>query len=556
MVLKKSILTVLFIVVYVLCYAQETYQLRLALSSIDTSERIACYNLQLANGGMEEWYLGNSNIFIFYDFSVACFLPDRSSLILDDVIYDLNDLDRNSNKVDDSGFPLPYQATLGTIRAGFSTNLQGVLMDSVGTWVSTVELCFSLLMDSITSPNTCFQADFINQEIEDLLPVRDIVQKFDPEVFVSDVQRDTAINVVPNATKTSCFILEEDSVELCGDGIDNDEDGLMDCEDTTGCSPNQPTIVLNGPGGCEDLPSSIEILGIGANAMFSIDDGATFQTDSVFVDVPIGEYEILIVKNDVMTCAQVSFTVLEEQECIETSITQCSDGIDNDNDGLVDCDDPDCQLMDVSVDSNNPENCPALNNGFIEVAFDQSVYELSIDSGLTFVSSNQVNNLTIGDYYIVLKNKNTLCLTSYIDNPIVLGAEVCPDEVGQCNDGIDNDQDGLIDCEDSDCIQDQLCADLPSVYIPNAINPMSTMNGTFGVSTSERIAVNIDKISIYDRWGGLIHERSNTTSDDFGHRWDGMTNNGLAMAGVYIYKVSISLGARKEEISGNLTVIY
>lgn len=556
MVLRKSILFSLFIVVYTVCYAQETYQLRLELSSIDTSERIACYNLQLANGGTEEWFLGNSNIFIFYDFSVACFLPDQSSLILDDAIYDLNDLNRNSNKVDDSGFPLPYGGTLGTIRAGFSTNLQGTLMDSVGTWISTVELCFGLLMDSITAPNTCFQADFINQDIENLLPVRDIVQKFDPDVFVADVVRDTAFSIIPNATKTSCFILEENSIELCADGIDNDEDGLMDCEDTTGCTPNQPTIVLNGPGGCEDLPSSIEVLGIGANAQFSIDDGATFQSDSVFLDLPVGEYEILIVKNNVMTCAQVSFTLLEEQECIESSTDQCMDGVDNDADGLVDCDDPDCQLMEVIIESGNPDICPSLDNGFINVQFDANIYEVSIDSGFTFMSSVQSSNLSAGDYYIVLKNMTTLCLTPYIDNPVVLQAEVCPDEIGQCSDGIDNDDDGLIDCQDSDCLLDQLCADLPSFYIPNAISPRSSVNGTFGISTSERTFVNIDKLSIYDRWGGLIHERTNTTSDDINHRWDGMTNSGLAIAGVYVYKVSLSVGARKEELSGSLTVIY
>ncbi len=159
----------------------------------------------MSNGGSEEWYLGNSNIFIFYDYSKACFLPAQSSLLLDDVIYDLNDVDRNSNKVDSLQFPLRYEEILGTIRAGFWTNLQRALMDTMGTWVSTVVLCFILNFDDMTSPSTCFIADFITLEIQVLLPVRDIVQKFAPNDVIADVPRDTAFNLRADGTKTNCF---------------------------------------------------------------------------------------------------------------------------------------------------------------------------------------------------------------------------------------------------------------------------------------------------------------------------------------------------------------
>ncbi len=555
MLLKKLILAVL-LGLPLLSISQESYRLRLELSQLDTSQRLACYHLQLSNGDTTEWLLGNSNIFIFYDFSVACFLPEQSSLILDDLIYDLNDLNRNSNKVENSGFPLPYESTLGTIRAGFSTNIEGVLMDSLGTWVSTVELCFNLLIEDITSPNTCFQADFINPEIENLLPVRDIVQKFDPDAFVSDVVRDTAFNIFPNATKTSCFILEENSIELCGDGIDNDEDGLIDCEDSTACSPAQPNFIIRGIGGCEDLPSLIEVQGVGPNAKYSIDDGVTFQADSTFVGLPIGSYEILIVKNDVINCAQVFVEEIQEEDCIETTNAQCTDGIDNDQDGLVDCADPDCQIIQPIVTSSDPNICPSLSDGMIEIDYDQSRYEVSIDSGLTFIQTNQVGNLTKGQYFIFFLDNNTGCLSEFIENPVELNAEICPDEVGLCDDGIDNDDDGLIDCEDNDCLSDMLCADLPEYFLPNAINPRSSVNGTFGVTPADNNVLNIEVLNIYDRWGSLIYQRSNTTSDDDTHRWDGTTENGIISAGVYMYFVSVSRGARKEEIYGNVTVLY
>ena len=113
--------------------AQESYRIRLAISSIDTTARTACYDLQFANGSNIEWFLSNANVFLFYDFSRACFLPTQSSLLLDDLIYDLNDLERTSDTTSVPGFPLPYGPTLGSTRIGFSTDQRGVLLDTLGT---------------------------------------------------------------------------------------------------------------------------------------------------------------------------------------------------------------------------------------------------------------------------------------------------------------------------------------------------------------------------------------------------------------------------------------
>jgi len=147
--------------------AQESYRIRLAISAIDTTARTACYDLQFANGSNIEWFLSNANVFLFYDFSRACFLPTQSSLLLDDLIYDLNDLERTSDTTSVPGFPLPYGPTLGSTRVGFST----------------VELCFVLKFDDITDPSTCFITDFMNDETQALLPVSDIVQRFDPQLL-------------------------------------------------------------------------------------------------------------------------------------------------------------------------------------------------------------------------------------------------------------------------------------------------------------------------------------------------------------------------------------
>ena len=237
--------------------AQESYRIRLAISEIDTTARIACYDLQFSNGSNIEWFLSNANVFLFYDFSLACLLPEQSTLLLDNLIFDLNDLVRTSDTTSVPGFPLPYGATLGSTRVGFSTEQQGVFLDTLGTWVSTVELCFTLKFDDITDPSTCFITDFMNDETQAVLPVRDIVQRFDPDLVFVDIPRDTAFNIRPDGTRTSCFILEENTVELCTDGIDNDEDGLVDCDDISSCAPENPNLNVNAPGGCDERPSLI-----------------------------------------------------------------------------------------------------------------------------------------------------------------------------------------------------------------------------------------------------------------------------------------------------------
>ena len=81
-------------------------------------------------------------------------------------------------------------------------------------------------------------------------------------------------------------------VGLCDDGLDNDCDGLIDCDDGD-CESDAACAAFCGDGTCD-----------------------------------IGE--------DSCSC---------ESDCgaPPTTETQCSDGADNDCDGLIDGDDPDCQ---------------------------------------------------------------------------------------------------------------------------------------------------------------------------------------------------------------------
>ena len=95
---------------------------------------------------------------------------------------------------------------------------------------------------------------------------------------------------------------EEPVVEICDDAIDNDEDGLVDCDDVD-CSTSLACYAVP----FEDCENEID----------DDDDGDTDCADSDCVSAePCGDRE--------------------------DTFMACSDVIDNDGDGFVDCEDSDC----------------------------------------------------------------------------------------------------------------------------------------------------------------------------------------------------------------------
>ena len=73
--------------------------------------------------------------------------------------------------------------------------------------------------------------------------------------------------------------------------------------------------------------------------------------------------------------------------------------------------------------------------------------EYSIDNGNAYQSANVFNNLSDGTYQISVRNTSTGCITNY-SSTVVLTDPNCGEI---CNNGIDDDGDGQVDCEDEDC---------------------------------------------------------------------------------------------------------
>lgn len=143
-------------------------------------------------------------------------------------------------------------------------------------------------------------------------------------------------------------------------------------------------------------------------------------------------------------------------------------------------------------------------------------------------------------------------LTAYVAGlPEVITAELC-------NDGVDNDRDGLVDCEDSDCADDRACMDPGDDYSNDTAMPIpdsdpagvtSTITITEG-GTISSLAVSVDITHTYrgdlrvrlvrveDGTTAVLADRSGGSADDIVQTFTVADFNGTDAAGTYQLIVS------------------
>jgi uncharacterized repeat protein (TIGR01451 family) len=125
----------------------------------------------------------------------------------------------------------------------------------------------------------------------------------------------------------------------------------------------------------------------------------------------------------------------------------CNNNMDDNGDGLIDCADSYCQPVISDIITTQPTCSNQTGGEIIITATGFGVLSYSITNESNWQSSNTFSNLGIGQYIIRVRNDSS-CETEYTSNPIILDFEPC---IEICNDGIDNDGDGLVDCDDMDC---------------------------------------------------------------------------------------------------------
>ena len=344
---------------------------------------------------------------------------------------------------------------------------------------------------------------------------------------------------------------------ICDDGIDDDGDGLTDCDDEDDClgteacplpicepswdlacgesdawgnyysghtnqiedytcsnwsypgpeytytfiSPVTKTITVTLTE--ETAATDLMVLAGGGEGLCDPDECLAYGFSTVTFDAEAGALYYLVV--DGFAGAEGTYTITVE--CPPDVEAICDDGLDDDDDGLTDCDDEDCALSEACLTDCNPAVSPfAVSCGFEEDWFNYgslssdkvdnwgctedlldgqeyvynftAPYDAVVTIALTDESaetdllvvpagdgcapadcldhdlSTITFEATAGTLYYVIVDGYQGAEGSY---HISFGC--VPESEQVCDDGLDEDQDGLADCLDADCFGGDLCED-------------------------------------------------------------------------------------------------
>ena len=104
----------------------------------------------------------------------------------------------------------------------------------------------------------------------------------------------------------------EDTPERCSDGVDNDGNGLTDCQESACGKPTLGEIAVTQPTAltCSSaMADGAMVISHMSADSFSIDDGVTFQSSGSFSGLAVGEY-MIVVKNDFADCTDTDVVTL------------------------------------------------------------------------------------------------------------------------------------------------------------------------------------------------------------------------------------------------------
>ncbi len=337
---------------------------------------------------------------------------------------------------------------------------------------------------------------------------------FDLELQTCDSRLDTAcaglasVTVLDKALTRRGVSVTLAQLEICGNGRDDDGNGKADCADTAACPQGTPCTahgmscgadascsVCSGNGGTPEVKET------------SCGDGFDHDGDGL-VDCADPDCGSKVCQGAVSTAGGLTTgtCVTATKSCVcKPTAEVCNDGIDNDCDGKIDCDDPDCQ----PVGNNLGKVCDAVGHtcsppgmtggksvcGVVCSGNGGTPQPAGAETNCFDGFDNDCNGLTdcqdpnCAALGLQCSTTGKTCGDDF--QCVCRKAEATTGETS-CGNGADDDCDGFIDCKDSDCQNAKAdCA-------PNGFKCTAASGGTCACSGNGGVAQSPKETSCAD----------------------------------------------------------
>ncbi|MGB0862049.1 MAG: leucine-rich repeat domain-containing protein, partial [Saprospiraceae bacterium] len=193
-------------------------------------------------------------------------------------------------------------------------------------------------------------------------------------------------------------------IEICGNSLDDDGNGLTDCEDSQ-CGPTLLTLTATDESSCVASDGTITITAINGSGSYeySIDSGTTWQASNSFIGLTGGTYYTFVRNADGTCPIGIITNPVTLQSTSPNIISHTTTDVS------------DCGSTDGTVT--------------MTVTSGSGSYEYSIDNGMTWQTSNSFIGLADGSYELMARNSDNTCPVTYANNPVVVSVDNTSDSL-------------------------------------------------------------------------------------------------------------------------------
>ena len=472
-------------------YSIQEFDIRFEFDRIECNTRQVCYHTQLRSADGQAWNLAGQNYRIFYDASMGSYIDGTAQSLLDAALYSDILLTANIQNTDASSAQgdIPFKSTLSFLN--YSVDLMnltngGVELPANGDWISTTELCFEVTQEVIDNGSECLNAVWARMGKTDGIATAFVeVSQWVEANSTTEAFANVYDDLDENDGAASCLSSHcggdgnENTEDLCSDGIDNDGDGLVDCQDpscgavppcvpdsksfsvaldlrTVDCSTGMVCYNVNLRSGAESFTlgsQSYQLFynsAIGSFVSGSSLLGNEFQSLSLESSTPVENVNASGL-GDLPFEADLGF--------INFTIQLTNEGVGSTVEIESATATPTAELCFVMTDNAISDGGVCFEATWARVGLTDpyNISMIEIDEWVSANNSVDVNGTSFGD--LSSASGDDACF-----NITCMGN----DETGdvQCDDGIDNDDDGLVDCNDPGCGSTQICQSQCSAQAP------------------------------------------------------------------------------------------